>query len=172
MAGEKCTLEWLEQLVSKIKEVKNLGLLGGSAFALVSGLQFASYYSQPDSYELDVLHGAAAYLQQYGEEDPREVLDYANATLERAAQGNLSLPELVGLERELAEMQEAVENSPMPGAYRVSLERLGKKIEEVADEHGRDGTALGLGILFGSVALWWWGLVYYAKRKTRDDKDT
>lgn len=148
-----------------MKNTKHLGLLGGSAFALLSGLHFATYFSQPDSYELDLLQGAAAYLQQYGDEEPRDVLNYADETLERVARGTISIPELVGLERELSEIRERVENSPTPRAYRSSLERLGEHIEDVAEEHGRDEAALGLGILFGGVALWWWGLAYYGKKK-------
>jgi len=148
---------------------KQLGLLGGGALALFSTLHFAAYFGRQEleSSESDLLNRAVVYLQRYEDENIENVLDFTEEALERVAGGSLRIPELIGLQRELSEIQEAIQNSSMPFAYRSNLNRFGKRIEDVADKYERDDDPLVLGIIYGAAALWWFGLTYYSHLKER-----
>lgn len=137
---------------------RGIGL--GAMFGIVSVIEFISYFNKSDQLNHEqtrALGAAAAYVQRYEGEHSGLVLDYARQTVELIDTEN-PLPELDGLEYEIAIIREQIGTERTQANYEPLFASLAKRMEDVADHQGArksgDIVSGSFLALLGGFLLW------------------
>ena len=134
---------------------KKMELIAGICFGVVSALQFARFFTNPNLPEADMLKTASVYVQTYEGESAKDALDYVEDTF-RVAERNPKLSEGVkGLEKELSQISVEIGESTNPMIYKPVLHDFGERMESIADKNKRNPWILWAGIFNGLASLVW-----------------
>ena len=125
----------------------------GGICGLASGLHTFDYVTKEGGYEVDLLRGASAYVQEYDGETPKEPLEYVNNTFNVVRNNQAFKQPISELEIEVSKISEQIGDSTNPSVYKPVLNEVSSKISKVVNDKAGSRGDLPWALWFGTLAL-------------------
>ena len=145
--------------------------VAGGICSLASVLLFSNYTTKEAGFEVDLLRGTSAYVQQYQGETPKDALEYAQRTLAIVGRNDAFSEDANKLEKELQKISTQIGEFKTPSVYQPVLKNVGEKIDDVLDDRDDKARIKG-GLLMGiaciPLALLNFGVATYHLSRRKD----
>ena len=143
------------------KVIGTFSVVAGLICSLGSISNFTNYATKEKGFEVELLRGSSAYVQQYEGESPKEPLAYLQTTMDIAKRNNAFQERVSELEKEVQEVSTQIGESKSPMVYKPVLKNVGEKVDAIVRAKAVKSYTILFGIGLAGLSLINFGIGAY-----------